>query len=55
MACLVAVSGRVLGNGQEWAYSPVSQGLLLFAVTAVVASCVDWFAPRREPDRDADE
>jgi arabinofuranan 3-O-arabinosyltransferase len=53
LACLVAVSGRVLGNGQEWAYSTVSQGLLLLAATAVVASCLEWFAPRPELNRRA--
>jgi arabinofuranan 3-O-arabinosyltransferase len=53
LACLVAVSGRVLGNGQEWAYSPVSQGLLLLAAAAVVTCCLEWFAPRPELDRRA--
>ncbi len=50
LACLVAVSGRVLGNGQEWAYGSVSQGLLLLAAAAVVTGCVDWFAPGTEHD-----
>jgi arabinofuranan 3-O-arabinosyltransferase len=46
LACVVAVSGRVLGNGQAWAYGPVAQGLLLLAAAAVVTGCVEWFAPR---------
>jgi arabinofuranan 3-O-arabinosyltransferase len=53
LACLVAVSGRLLGNGQEWAYGTVSQGLLLLAVTAVVTGCVDWFAPGPQLDHGA--
>ncbi len=38
-----AVSGRLLGHSQEWAYGPVVQGALLVAVAAVVASCFDPF------------
>ncbi len=53
LACLIAVSGRVLGNGQEWAYGTVSQGLLLLAVTAVVTGCLDWFAPGPQLDQRA--
>jgi arabinofuranan 3-O-arabinosyltransferase len=50
LACLVAVAGRLLGNGQGWAYGPVAQGLLLLAAAAVVTGCIDWFAPRAELD-----
>ncbi|TDV41758.1 arabinofuranan 3-O-arabinosyltransferase [Actinophytocola oryzae] len=50
LACLVAVSGRVLRNGQEWAHGPVAQALLLLAVASVVAGCVEWFAPRAKLD-----
>ena len=53
LACLVAVGGRVLHNGQEWAHGTVAQGLLLLAVAAVVAGCVQWFAPRVEFDQGA--
>jgi arabinofuranan 3-O-arabinosyltransferase len=53
LACLVAVSGRVLQNGQDWAYGPVAQGSLLLAAAAVVAGCVDWFAPRAKLDQRA--
>ena len=53
LACVVAVGGRVLGNGQEWAYGSVSQGLLLLAAAAVVTGCVDWFAPGAELDQRA--
>jgi len=51
IACLVAVSGRVLRNGQEWAHGTAAQALLLLAVAAVVAGYVDWFAPRPELDQ----
>jgi arabinofuranan 3-O-arabinosyltransferase len=51
LACLIAVSGRVLGNGQEWAHGTAAQALLLLAVAAVVADCVEWFAPRPELDQ----
>lgn len=53
LACLVAVSGRVLRNGQEWAHGPAAQALLLLAVAAVVSGCVQWFAPRAELDQGA--
>jgi arabinofuranan 3-O-arabinosyltransferase len=53
LACVVAVSGRVLGNGQEWAYGTVSQGLLLLAAAAVVTGCVEWFAPGPQLDHGA--
>lgn len=53
LACLVAVSGRVLRNGQEWAYGTVAQALLLLAAAAVVAGCVEWFTPRAKLDKSA--
>jgi arabinofuranan 3-O-arabinosyltransferase len=53
LACLIAVSGRVLRNGQEWAHGPAAQALLLLAVAAVVSGCVQWFAPRTELDQGA--
>ncbi len=43
-ACAVAVTGRLLGHGQEWAYGPWAQGALLIAVSAVVSSCFGPFA-----------
>jgi arabinofuranan 3-O-arabinosyltransferase len=55
LACVVAVSGRVLGNGQDWAYGPVSQGLLLLAAAAVVTGSVEWFAPGPQFDDDTGE
>jgi arabinofuranan 3-O-arabinosyltransferase len=54
VACLTAVSGRLLGHGQEWAYGSVSQAALLVAVAAVVSTCVDWFdRPRAQLDHGA--
>ena len=53
LACLIAVSGRVLRNGQEWAHGTAAQALLLLAVAAVVAGYIDWFAPRPELDHGA--
>jgi arabinofuranan 3-O-arabinosyltransferase len=53
LACLVAVVGRLLRNGQEWAHGSVAQALLLLAVAAVVAGCVEWFAPRAQLDQGA--
>ena len=47
VACVVAVTGRVLDHGQAWAYGWVSQAALLLAAAAVVAGCVDWFEPPR--------
>ncbi len=43
---LVAVVGRLLGNGQEWAYGPVTQASLLLAAAATVAMCLPWFEGR---------
>lgn len=40
---IVAVVGRLLGNGQEWAYGPVTQASLLLAAAAMVAMCLPWF------------
>ncbi|MFJ8912409.1 alpha-(1-_3)-arabinofuranosyltransferase [Amycolatopsis sp. NPDC102389] len=48
---LVAVAGRLLGHGQEWAYGPVTQASLLLAAAAMVAMCLPWFAGR-SPDPD---
>ncbi|WP_370944632.1 alpha-(1-_3)-arabinofuranosyltransferase family protein [Amycolatopsis sp. cg5] len=45
----VAVTGRLLGHGQDWAYGLVTQGALLLAAAAVVACCVEWFGARRVP------
>ncbi|WP_285742345.1 alpha-(1-_3)-arabinofuranosyltransferase [Lentzea sp. NBRC 105346] len=43
----VAVLGRLFGHGQEWAYSPVVQAALLFAVSAVVAAAFRPFGSRK--------
>jgi arabinofuranan 3-O-arabinosyltransferase len=51
LACLIAVSGRVLGNGQEWAHGTAAQVLLLLAVTAAVTGCLEWFAPGPQLDQ----
>jgi arabinofuranan 3-O-arabinosyltransferase len=53
LACVVAVSGRVLRNGQEWAHGTAAQALLLLAVAAVVTGCLDWFAARPKLDQRA--
>jgi arabinofuranan 3-O-arabinosyltransferase len=50
LACLFAVAGRVLGNGQEWAHGTATQALLLLALAAVVADHVEWFTPRPQLD-----
>ncbi|WP_235921190.1 alpha-(1-_3)-arabinofuranosyltransferase [Lentzea tibetensis] len=42
----VAVLGRILGNGQDWAYIPLVQAALLIAVAAVVAAAFKPFASR---------
>jgi arabinofuranan 3-O-arabinosyltransferase len=47
VATAVAVTGRVLGHGQSWAYGPWAQGAMLAAVAAVVAACLR--APRGAP------
>ncbi|SER23828.1 alpha-(1-_3)-arabinofuranosyltransferase [Lentzea albida] len=44
----VAVLGRILGHGQEWAYVPVAQAALLVAVSAVVAAAFRPFGRRDE-------
>ncbi|MFG3709134.1 alpha-(1-_3)-arabinofuranosyltransferase family protein [Micromonospora sp. NPDC047670] len=38
VATVTAVSGRLQGHGQEWAYGPWAQGAMLVAVAAVVAA-----------------
>ena len=42
-ATVVAVTGRLLGLGQDWAYGAPAQAALQIAVAAVVAACIDWF------------
>jgi arabinofuranan 3-O-arabinosyltransferase len=55
-ACVVAVTGRLLDHGQQWAYGWVAQAALLLAAAAVVSSCVDWFdSPRPDLDGRAGE
>ncbi|GAA5105821.1 alpha-(1-_3)-arabinofuranosyltransferase [Haloechinothrix salitolerans] len=44
-AALTAVTGRLLGNGQEWAYGWLAQGAMLVALAAVVAACVERYLP----------
>ncbi|MFS8096840.1 alpha-(1-_3)-arabinofuranosyltransferase [Lentzea alba] len=53
----VAVLGRLLGNGQEWAYLPVVQASFLVAVSAVVAASFRPFGPqhRAQPEEDAEQ
>lgn len=53
----VAVLGRVLGHGQEWAYIPLVQASLLVAVSAVVAAAFRPFGPqhRAETEKDAEQ
>ncbi|MEN3305000.1 MAG: arabinofuranan 3-O-arabinosyltransferase [Micromonosporaceae bacterium] len=46
-ATAVAVTGRLLGHGQGWAYGPLTQGAMLAAVATVVAACLR--APRGGP------
>jgi arabinofuranan 3-O-arabinosyltransferase len=43
----VAVTGRALGYGQDWAYGLATQASLLLAAAAVVSTCVDWFMRER--------
>lgn len=45
----VAVLGRILGHGQEWAYVPLVQAALLVAVSAVVAAAFGPFGQRPDP------
>jgi arabinofuranan 3-O-arabinosyltransferase len=49
----VAVIGRMLGNGQEWAYGAVVQAAMLAAVCAVAATTAPTSArpPETPPDR----
>jgi arabinofuranan 3-O-arabinosyltransferase len=47
LACLVAVTGRLLDHGQQWAYGWLAQSALLLSAAAVVSSCVDWFDSSR--------
>ncbi|WP_051399471.1 alpha-(1-_3)-arabinofuranosyltransferase domain-containing protein [Haloechinothrix halophila] len=44
-AALTAVTGRLLGNGQEWAYGWLAQGAMLVALAAVAAACVERYLP----------
>ena len=46
-ATVVSVAGRVMGDGQSWAYGPWTQGAMLASVCAVVAACLR--APRSGP------
>lgn len=50
----VAVLGRVLGNGQEWAYVPLVQAALLVAVSAVVAAAFRPFGPQHRSSAETD-
>jgi arabinofuranan 3-O-arabinosyltransferase len=43
VASIVAVTGRLAGQGQEYAYGPLAQAAVLLSAAAVVAACVDWF------------
>jgi arabinofuranan 3-O-arabinosyltransferase len=43
VATVTAVTGRLLGHGQEWAFGPVAQAALLLAAVAVVAASIGWF------------
>jgi arabinofuranan 3-O-arabinosyltransferase len=42
----IAVTGRLLGHGQEWAYGAGAQIALLVSLAAVVSVCVDWLDRR---------
>ncbi len=46
-ASAIAVAGRLLGHGQDWAYRPLTQAAMLAVVATVVASCLR--APRGAP------
>ena len=48
----MAVLGRILGHGQEWAYVPLVQAALLIAVSAVVAAAFRPFGPRHRVAHD---
>jgi len=37
-ATAVAVAGRLLGHGQDWAFGPLAQAAILVAVSAAVAA-----------------
>ncbi|SDF39972.1 arabinofuranan 3-O-arabinosyltransferase [Lentzea fradiae] len=50
-----AVLGRILGHGQEWAYSPVAQAALMVALSAVVASAFRPFTPRHQAGKEPPE
>jgi arabinofuranan 3-O-arabinosyltransferase len=51
-ATVIAVTGRLLDLGQDWAYGAPAQAALQIAVAAVVATCINWFidAERRNPE-----
>lgn len=53
LACAIAVSGRVLNNGQDWAHGAAAQALLLLAAAAVAVGCIEWFTPRAQLDHGA--
>ncbi|WP_167977326.1 hypothetical protein [Lentzea indica] len=42
----VAVLGRILGKGQDWAYIPLVQAAMLVAVSAVIAAAFRPFGPQ---------
>jgi arabinofuranan 3-O-arabinosyltransferase len=46
-ASAVAVAGRLLGHGQDWAFGPWAQVAVLVAVSAAVAS---FLYPSADPD-----
>ncbi|MET9224413.1 alpha-(1-_3)-arabinofuranosyltransferase [Lentzea sp. NPDC003310] len=52
LGSVVAVLGRVLGHGQEWAYIPLTQASLLVAVSAVVAAAFGPFGARARPEEE---
>jgi arabinofuranan 3-O-arabinosyltransferase len=42
VAIVVAVAGRALGHGQDWAYGEWTQAALLVSAATVVSVCVNW-------------
>lgn len=43
VASVIAITGRIAGHGQEYAYGSLAQAAVLVSAAAVVAACVDWF------------